>query len=371
MGTKIQLRLPRFLRPSHSDTPGHGTRRCLRYTRLERRLMLSGDFGEDYEIEDDDEYDDDDRYEIRDEHGENDESDFDDHRDSDHFHDTTIELSTKVDSAFTEIGSRTLGDSDSEDNDRNDDESPEQLEVVLANDETTDLVTDDLDSESDSSDSVQASASQSTITEPLADTEGVTRSTDDFGSRETPGSIGLQRALLGHDSSSVRGDPAWEDDQAVDADSTNESATNDASENESSATNLPANLQLRDDQQPRPQTHSDRADTRTQLASAADSTTGKDDDQYGIAAIPWMGSFADDLSAVDEALTTLLADTRSVAEASVGNLFQHGPLLTTGVVTSVLVAGTIYQRRRSLQSQLADDQYAVRFDVRLYPELFG
>ncbi|MEO1527260.1 MAG: hypothetical protein AAFX06_17610 [Planctomycetota bacterium] len=95
--------------------------------------------------------------------------------------------------------------------------------------------------------------------------------------------------------------------------------------------------------------------------------TPSENDELNMAAVDWIGAFADDLSSVDETLAELADDAAQSPDVS-GPVMQKSPVVGGTLVSASVMAHTVHQRARKQQSQLEDDHCAVNLDARVYPD---
>ena len=338
------------------------TRRVLRFMRLEKRLMLSGDFGESFETDDEFEFDDElhSEYDTYDDH----DSDDDDHKNNDDHDDeyddehqeSVASFSNAVVPPIRFVVNDESPDQGSSETASEDETEPTEIgELSLTNDPsereaTSNESLDEVDGKflavpSDSLNSV-AVLTRQTETDVSSD-----RQSDVIGVSNDREFVDWENGSA--DLPMLR--PQAESQQQIDDGLDSISETSDGIAQESA---LPIEVNQ--------SSHHDLP--RAVLPVATEATSSEELDST---AIVWLGSFADDLSAVDEALSQFFSDTSKAAAASVEAFAQPAPLLTTGLATAAIAAHTVYRRKRAKDSQLENDFYAVRFDVRLYPEIFG
>ena len=105
----------------------------------------------------------------------------------------------------------------------------------------------------------------------------------------------------------------------------------------------------------------DHPDVAIQLPNQGGPATSE---QLNAPAIAWLGGFADDLSLMDEALQQM-SESQPTEEAST-RVFPKSPIVASSMIASGSVGHAI-QRTRKQQSQLEDKHCAVRFETRVYP----
>lgn len=319
--------------------------------RLERRFMLSGDFGEEFEVDDDDDFEELEHFESSDDDYESDDHDDDDHEDEAEERGFSFFVARESSEPSASVLIQQEVEEETEDTSEtildSDDSTEESFEEIESSFEEQPLAStaDAVEANVESAIAVLAGANSTLISIKPASNNIVNETrpstSPDFGTQDVNSSPRDARELYLPQES--------------------------AKSTESQGPNVPlaipdqspsvASVQIR---------QLESADAASLIPFQADSS---EHDELNSTVIQWLGSFADDLSAVDEALAELLTDTQSVAQASLASVLEHGPLVA-GLATAGVAASAAYQRKRN-QHSLQDDHYAVRFDVRMYPELFG
>ena len=338
------------------------TKRRLRFIRLERRYMLSGDFGELFDVDDDDFEDDIEEVSF----------DLDDHdfefefdNDSDDRFESSISFQNQSQRVSTPnvVFANESNDDDSDSDEELDDDSNETFEddETVASDGDTDNLSDEA-TNSDSQNSTSTVASDSTASGSV-DTEATDFFASLVQSREPITELTSVDPLERQDAdrSNATFDPNQSD--VVDRSDGVERSVNDES---SDANAFPQSTSsLADD----PATDS----TSLRLAIAVrDDQLANDSEEVVAAVVPWIGSIANDIAAFDEAFHDFMNEAKSAADSSLAAIWEPSPgqaaLLTLG---GLAVAREVSKRRTPKTIELRDLVITNRFDVRLYPEMFG
>ena len=342
-----------------SSQPLNQTRRCLRFMRLERRFMLSGDFGDSFEVDDDD-FDELDEIELGDfrfgdeyEYEEDYDGDSsDDHDDDDFEYQVNLISPQPIDLLVTSF-------SQSRDDSKTTDSSTDDVQRDLESELDTELGDDRTTEESSST--IENTSEGESIDLVVNRLSGLLQTSKSAVTQLTP---------------------------IVDAPVARQQGSNQVNDQRDHTHANPSHQQL--DSLYIPESH--RAESHTQLIPLhsqpsevvtqrsdefevaepvvvahhmPEISTPQQEETLGSQAIEWLGSFADELSALDEALAQLVGSENETW--SLAHLFQHGPIVATGLITTG-VASTVIQRKRRQPSAIEDNHYCVRFDVRQYPE---
>lgn len=335
-------------------------RRRLRYMRLERRLMLSGDFGELFET--DDEFDLDD---LEESHHEESASAYDDDSheyasDDDYDHgsdggeDESRLVTFQLDDTFAEFGSDAAESSDDPDIGVDSELSTADSNAPIQSNLTDELQNGTFESSTDDA------------TVPLIDGAAPLLDRVEHHDVVSPPITSTQH----HSTMDGLSPQTMQEDRSAQAKPTPPNEADAFKQHADPTDGIQQDLNF---QSKLGILHSANARTSAQHATNHFPTTTSPaaNEELNADSIAWLGSFADDISAFDEALDQFVADTRRVAETSIESLAHPGPLVTAGVITTGLASRMIYRRKKAKDSELENDHYAVGFDVRLYPEVFG
>ena len=333
-------------------------RRRLRFARLEKRYMLSGDFGELFETDDDDfDFDDD----IREIFSDSDDSEVEELfeiEDSDDGTDFVARASNVQDSASLSASQSTTDDEGEPESDQllddrdNDLESVEDDELESSESEPTNQI-NTLTTQSNLSELESASVNPSQVgnfANASPSFDSVNDVTSDFD-------LVNELVFSAADSLGWISEPTLaESINLIDQDQPAE-ATPLAPAEADAALDATNNEQIIDE-----------------IVSDVDVGASEHPIQEVAAGImPWIGSIADDLAAFDDAFHEFMNGAQSLTEESFASFTRP----STGQAAFLTIAGIAVARevakrhQRKIERDLKDEIHAGRFDVRLYPELFG